>query len=327
MATKAIPVVAAKVASTQTDFPVFIQPSAMTGWGSLTLAEAQSIRFYSDSGLTTELAREVVSADEIHVKVPSLTTTTTIYADYDGIRADYAVGATYGRNAVWSGYSTVYHLDDTTDSKAGTNTLTAFNTPTYTTGKLGNGVSLVRASSQYLRKTSATGMNCSQVAFSTTFWAKRTSNNYQFVYFIAGNSYSGQWTTGGNNYIASIGDNETWGSTSDRNLPATGTWYKMNFVRESSGSSKVYKDGALVTSFTNTWTTSTTTDISIGCFPTSDFWDGMIDEFRFTSTAQTANWITTEYNNQSDVGAFWGTVTDAGGGGGATFIPKVSMVV
>jgi len=29
-----------------------------------------------------------------------------------------------------------------------------------------------------------------------------------------------------------------------------------------------------------------------------------------------ANWITTEYNNQNDEAAFWGTWTDAGGGGG-----------
>ena len=38
-------------------------------------------------------------------------------------------------------------------------------------------------------------------------------------------------------------------------------------------------------------------------------------EVRLRDFVQTANWITTEYNNQNDEAAFWGTWTDAGGGG------------
>ena len=44
------------------------------------------------------------------------------------------------------------------------------------------------------------------------------------------------------------------------------------------------------------------------------FLDGLLDELRFRTLASSADWITTEYNNQDDVGTFWGTVTDAGGG-------------
>jgi len=42
--------------------------------------------------------------------------------------------------------------------------------------------------------------------------------------------------------------------------------------------------------------------------------DGKIGEARLKDSALSANWITTEYNNQNDEAAFWGTWTDAGGG-------------
>ena len=42
--------------------------------------------------------------------------------------------------------------------------------------------------------------------------------------------------------------------------------------------------------------------------------DGRIDEARMKNGALSANWITTEYNNQNAEATFWGTWTDAGGG-------------
>ena len=87
----------ARVPSTQTNFPAYVDLSRL---GITTLAEAQSVRVYADSSKTTEWAREIVSATEMHVKVPSLTSTVTMYVDYDGVRSDYAVTDTFGRNAV-----------------------------------------------------------------------------------------------------------------------------------------------------------------------------------------------------------------------------------
>ena len=112
---------AASVPSTQTNFPAYVDLSRL---GITTLAEAQSVRVYADSGKVTEWAREIVSATEMHVKVPSLTSTVTMYVDWDGVSADYAVTDTYGRNAVWSSYSTVIHNGGATDS-TGNSTLSA----------------------------------------------------------------------------------------------------------------------------------------------------------------------------------------------------------
>ena len=45
MITLQIPVATGKVSGTQTNFPVLINPTVMTGWTTLSLAEAQSLRF------------------------------------------------------------------------------------------------------------------------------------------------------------------------------------------------------------------------------------------------------------------------------------------
>ena len=55
---------AADVLATQTNFPAYVN---LTRLGITGLAQAQSVRVYSDVGKTTELAREIVSASEMHV--------------------------------------------------------------------------------------------------------------------------------------------------------------------------------------------------------------------------------------------------------------------
>src|SRR5690606_376653 len=105
------------------------------------------IRVYSDEAKTTELAREVVSCDtgtetgELHVKIPSLTTSTVIYIDVDGSRTEPAADSTYGSEAVWSDYEFVSHDGGITDS-TGTHTPTNSGATTGVSGKLGDAVSL-----------------------------------------------------------------------------------------------------------------------------------------------------------------------------------------
>jgi len=48
------------------------------------------------------------------------------------------------------------------------------------------------------------------------------------------------------------------------------------------------------------------------------------DEYRLRNGTLSANWITTEYNNQSDESGFWGTWTTVSGGA-PTFIPRIMV--
>lgn len=316
-----------KVAADLTDYIVYVNLADLVKTGAdifdTCRTDGGDIRATKTDG-TTELAVEVVAIDttaktgEIHIKFSgtlSSSTDTVIRIWYNGTDTLPAATDTYGRNAVWSDYAAVFHFDDTTDSKAGDNTLTAFNSPTYSSGKMGNAVDLERSSSQYLRKTSPVNMPASNAVFSMSFWTRRESNNYQLLQHMNGRNYIGFQTTGGNSYfLSSIGDDESWGTTSDYLVPGLDTWFKFKTVREGASSSKVYVDGTLLKSFTNTWGTSASSDLYIGAYITpSDYYDGMIDEFRIKASADTANWETTEYNNQNSPSTFYSVGNELGG--------------
>lgn len=116
------------VAAALSDFPLYIKPSAITGFWSLTLAEAQSLRFYDMN--ENELPREIVSADEIYVKTDLATGTgNKIYVDWDWVSSDYLATDTYGRNNTWnSNYKAVYHFEgNANDSTSNGNNGTGYN--------------------------------------------------------------------------------------------------------------------------------------------------------------------------------------------------------
>lgn len=330
MATKAIPVVAAKVASTQTDFPVYVQPSTMTGWGALTLAEVESMRWYSDEALTTELASDPVSADEIHVKVPSLTTTTTIYVDYDGVRAKYAVTDTYGRNAVWTDYAAVYHLNNTTDSTGNGNTLTATNSATITTGQSKLGTSSADFTANSNARYAATGSDFGLTAtgqMSISCWFKNnveSTRDYELFLYINENGTSDymlrslyEYAGGARRVRAFKYDASYTFMDVTGNL---GTAWNYHSYSYNNGAEHARLNTSTVTGTTDNSTTSVTTltdGIYFGMSPTTAAGNGLngyIDEFRVAEIELSADRTLTEYNNQNDVSTFWGTVTDVAGG-------------
>ena len=328
MATKEIPVAYA-VPSSLSNFPVLIQPSVMTGWGSLTTAEANSIRFYSDAGLTTELAREVVSADEIHVKVGTLTSSTVIYADYDGVRSDYAVTDTYGRNAVWSGYNGVFHNGDATTSTVGDSTSNGYtgnksaaNQPVEADAKLSKGQSFTNTSWRIDHGTTLGNGNNITVSAWVRFTnltgerpvlSKGAVGNYQFIFIVRSDGSLDliQWTSVGANY------RRTQTATGE---VASNTWYLIHGVlREGSGNASIiYSNGSqrqTNSGTSGTWATSASGNFRQGLRGDNAGGGmlGIIEEVRIAPTNLSADWITTEYNNQNNPGTFWGTVTDAGG--------------
>ena len=341
MAFKKLKVKVGQVTGTHTNFPTLIQPSLITGLGSITLAEAQSARFYSDVGKTTEIAREIVSADEIHVKVTSMEALAEIWMDYDGIRSDYAVTATYGRNAVWSDYYFVYHLDDTTTStvtdSAGNEggSKTGANQPIENTGKINEAQDFTGGNYKIEIDTGTSAWaNATQGAI--TAWFKTSSNANLAIYG------DGSSTTNNSFMVVSVNDgvmkNNLRRSSSSDAVVAEGStaiddniWHKSTFY--SSGSAnKLYTDGvdegaSIVTEgtgFDGAWFDFANDSVAldnhgIGVLPrTSDVvhFDGSIDELRLRKTATGDNWETTEYNNQNANGSFW-EATDAGGGGAA----------
>lgn len=302
---------AASVPSTQTNFPSYVDLSRL---GITTLAEAQSARVYADSAKTTEWAREIVSATEMHVKVPSLTSTVVMYVDWDGVRADYAVTDTYGRNAVWSDYTIVLHGDSTTES-TGNNTLTHTNV-TSVSGKIGQAFDATGATNSYSEFTTKLG----------TFW----DNDYTFQCwadldsFDAANGNQFVWAGDRNQQHIDISGQlilNTFNAGSS-NVQSTSslslnTWTMTHWQRVTTTTGKLYINGADNTSGTNVMknpagTLTQAFRLFIREDNTASAYDGQMDEIRFRAFELTANWITTEYNNQNAESTFWGTWSNAG---------------
>lgn len=313
----------ARVPATQTDFPVYVDLARL---GITTLAEAQSVRVYADSGKATEWAREIVSATEMHVKVPSMTSTTTIYVDYDGVRADYAATDTFGRNNVWSDYLTVHHKQSNSTSSTG-NFDGTDTSVTYVAGKVGNAGDYDGSSSKTDLSTGA--MPSGSNVFTTQMWMRTDTTDFDTLWSIGATSGTRvrllvhvHFSSTGFMYL----DLASATGTLDNNVVSTSTWYLVHVTYAGGATNsnlKLYLNGSNQTlNYTGSGTMNiTNSNQGYGydrAFNTR-FFNGLIDEFRSRGAALSADWITTEYNNQNNESDFWGTWTDAsGGGGGAT---------
>jgi hypothetical protein len=326
MAFKTATVNSSKVASSESNFPTYIDLTRVKG-SAMTQAEANSVRVYSDESKTTELAREIVSVSEMHVKISSLTTTTTIYVDYDGVRSDYAATDTYGRNAVWSDYAAVYHFNedpsgsapqiiDSTGNENGGTTVGSMTSGDLISAKIGEGLDLDSndgvqvADASNLKPTSA-----------LTFSAWVYFNNNGVLNGITEkqrDSAWGGWRQGDNTFLWRTHVGGSLRTATSSTTTSTNTWYHYVGTAEANAV-RLYLQGSPDGSATGTFSTigTATSPWKIGMLGRTSanelFMNGRIDEVRFRPSALSANWITTEYNNQSDEAGFWGTWTDAGG--------------
>ena len=323
---------AASVPATQTDMPSYVDLARI---GITTLAEAESVRVYADSGKTTEWAREIVSVTEMHVKVPSLTSTVVMYVDWDGVRADYAVGDTFGRNAVWTGRTAQWHFNESsgnaTDSKSSrvlTNTAV-----TYGAGQIGNSAIYNQTSSEGLHTTAATDFDFERTdPFTIATWVKRSSANTSNQMICAHRNYGATWH-GYSVMVNTVGGVETIQVTVSANGGSSYTintvgalstaWSRLVITHSGSNLNTgllIYINGALQ-SVTNVGTTASASIKNSERFEVGTWGNnsenrfrGNLDEFGVSPSVFSQNWITTEYNNQNAEATFWGTWTTVSGG-------------
>ena len=318
MAFKTATVQTGKVASTQSNFPVYVDLDRL---GITTLAEAESVRVYADEAKTTEWAREIVSVTEMHVKVPSLTSSTEIYVDYDGVRSDYAVGATYGRNAVWSDFVFVFHFEDNLTDSAGNITVSSSANVTYGNGTLGrcaigNGsstrISLPNLNSYfsddkaYLTVLAKLNNATPNATVRTGLWFFSNQSSDTHYPFTNGIIYDGTFAGSRFNFSPTSVDRTEWHKISVSTQSGANNW-------------KFYQNKQLAGQNTGPSQVEFITNCALMCsrgVAPRWFLDGNMDEARLANFTPSLDWIETEYNNQNAESTFWGTWTDAGGGGG-----------
>jgi hypothetical protein len=248
-----------------------------------------------------------------------------IWMDYDGIRSDYAVTATYGRNAVWGNYEIVHHLNEyesTITNSTGNTGGTPFNLGSgdEVTGKIAGGLSLLNNDDYISTPSDSLNSFTFQLIFKKDGSSglvqdgliERTTGigDYSKLQLIRLNSDGTVRFLSRNGISAQNIEFLSTSTVVDNN------WRFIHATLES-GAQKIFIDGAQDASDTRTHSVnslSTNFFINSTYDSTARFPKGMYDEVRVRSSTLSANWITAEYNNQNANGSFW-EATDAGGGG------------
>ena len=325
-----------KVPGDLTDYVGLIVPDGSAGYSALyalCLEGGGDIRLFKSDD-TTELAREIVSfsvsaeTGEIHYRYAgtlSSSVDTDIHVYADGSSADYAVGATYGRNAVWSDYEFVSHLIGTTDS-AGNHNLTANGGVTLggAGGQIGDGTDFDGSNDSATHTGTTLG---AKGAFAVQFWCNpdTVSTRQGLVRNDNGASFAGSAfgvelrnTTNG---VLSFQISTTSASSGYTQLNSsasmtTGAWQKVTATRNSNVAS-IYRNAVSIgtTSAASTANTNNLANFGIGAFGIGAFlyFNGRMDEVRIPNFNITANWETTEYNNQNSPSTFYSVAAVAGG--------------
>lgn len=313
--TVAVAVDHTKVAADLTDFPLFVDLGDMpSGFWSTVVDGGGDIRCYDAS--SNPLAREVVSCDtgtqtgELWVKCDlSSTVDTALTVTVDGTSTEPAAASTYGSQAVWPDYDAVWHFAtaDSINSAGSSHNLSGRGGPTTATGKIGTGGDV---SVSYRRWAIDTFLASGSTALTLSAWMKPSAFNGDGNIIRSGALATGTVHAGfdrdGWPYARMGGSASYYPQSGWR--PTIGAWSKVDVVYTDTvgldyyangglQGSKAYPASALPADFyliAAGWN-----DIS------SERVSGVWDEIRLSAVARTADWIATEYANQSAPATFY----------------------
>ena len=322
------------VPSTLTDYPSFFDPSRL---GITTLAEAQSIRVYGDEAKTIEWAREIVSVNEGHFLVPSMSGTTVPYVDWDGVRSDYAVTATYGAQNVWTEYEAVWHLNedpggvspqmlDATGNGYDLEARGSMTSADLVDDHLGKAIELDGSGDYFSTPTSFNTYpaTAGEIRYTSAIISDIPSNqDGGIVYF---SSYNGFTVFAGGLLEQSSGDNS--GTDTSASQVDDGNRYHVAAVCNQANEYRLYRNGVQVLQKNITDTEASNDEIWVGKHNGNAYnLDARISEVRWSKKDLGSNWATTEHNNQNAESTFWGTWTDVSTATTVTNIISIGNIV
>jgi hypothetical protein len=313
----------------QTDFPVYVNlddlPDAFFAG---VLSTGADIRI-TTSDEVTECPFEIVFIDtnaktgELHFKAPSLSHSvdTDFYIYYGNAAAvAYAVGDPYGRNNVWTCYSGVWHLHETsgsvTDSTSGGKNL-AFKgdlPDVARAGQLSGNAQDLDGVGDYMDNAAAFAPSDGSFSVSIWFYPDTTDGNQGLFTDRSGVGTKPFWEMGFERVshkftmlLGTEGDGEDWYTPSATSGP--GAWYHVVFVKLSGIGCYLFINGTKYTFANNTRDLDTIGPLRIGRIYNADAYysNGIVDEARVAlGTALPDAWVTCEYNNQLSPSTFYG---------------------
>ena len=330
---RAIAISHAKVPNTdQTNFPVLISGvypylATVANGGQVQSANGYDIVFTSDSAGTTKLNYEIESYNSTTgaivawVQVPTLshTSDTVIYLQYG---SSIISVSQQNKTGTWdSNYQGVWHLSSGgsltgNDSTANGNNGTLNNGITTTTGEFGTAAGFNAATSQYI----SAGLGSSASTNVTlSAWVQWNGAALESIVAYKGSKSKGWGHRLGDSSGACGGQgghvSVLFGGITCSALTSTygltsGQWTYLTLT-QSSGTWTLYANG--VSQATGTASPSApTSSFTMGEIGSHAYFSGGLEEVRISSTARSADWTATEYNNQSSPASFY-TVRGANG--------------
>ncbi len=320
----------------QSNFPVLISGTysylATTAHGgNVQNANGYDVIFTSDSGCASKLNHEVESynatsgAVNYWVKVPTVshTSDTTIYICYgnSSIATDQS-----NQTGVWdANFKGVYHLGagstlNSNDSTANANNGTASGVSAVT-GQISGGASFDGSTSKIDLASGSSFDSCTAMTLSA--WVRFTAvGHHMFGKWQASADRSWLLSNDGASEVAVAVENPNTGISLWYSSGAgltTGVWYHIEATWSQPNTVKIYVNGVSQSLATIIDQGVTTTGISAAHAMLGQDSDGLnkfnglLDEARVSNLARSADWIATEYNNQSSPATFY-TVSSATGG-------------
>lgn len=310
-----------QVPSTQTDFPILISVTdnrfkTVGNGGHVQDANGYDIRPYSDlttaiTGYELEFYDGTAGTVAMWIKRSSVADALVTNLAYGNASLNTDGSST----TTWSNsfLSAMHYGNGTTlstvDSVTGTTTFNPTGTPTAVAGQIDGAAGLASASSQYFE---TPGNGPVAVAMTLSAWIKGTTfpSDYNSVMNRGQSSvdrYGIFVKSTGKLYCVIAATTTVFYDGSGSHTLSTGTWYHVAFTYDSTSGMVGYVNGAsdqTIGASGNANTTGNAAAIGRQRSTGTRYWNGSIDEVRFASVARSADWITTEYNNQSAPGTF-----------------------
>lgn len=221
-----------------------------------------------------------------------------------------AGGANAADSSLLTALVAYYALEEASGTRADAtgrgNDLTPTNTPGNTSGKVGNGVALVAASSHYLVRSSTSDLECGNVDFTLAFWMNFTTViNLMTVVCKDQTSVSRSYRVDYNNSALRFFTFQSGGGVAGQIAPAftpaTGTWYFVCAWQDVTANTvNLQIDNGSVNTATRTATPGTTAaDFTVGkgASASAQYFNGIVDEIGLWKRVLTSTERTTLYNS------------------------------
>lgn len=307
---------AASGSSDLTDFPALINITTspdrdrlrtVVNGGHVVNSNGYDIIFTDQAGSKLDHQMEAYDAATgqytawVRIPVLSSSSTTTIKMLY----GNPAISSDQSAKSVWSSnYKGIWHLNgsDYTDATINGNNGTQ-NATVNVTGKIAGAKDFNGTTSYIITPTNGMAGNDNNQTISVWgYYTATPSGNRNFITFQNADSSSAiQLGFRGGNTVA-----WKWGGVELVNAgaaPSINTWHYYVYTFDGV-TSRLYVDGVQRATSTVAPQTAMPNECNIGRYNNGEYIDAIIDEPRFSMSTKSADWILTEYNNQSDPAAF-----------------------